>query len=266
MRAGWVALLALFMLGAAFAPWIATHDPYALDAAARLRPPSATHLLGTDLLGRDVFSRMVYGSRTSLTVAVVGVLASATLGVMLGAAAALGPRWVDPAALVLIDGARSLPVLLLAMAVVAAVGAGMVTLLCVVVFSSTPTFARFARTQVMVLRSADFVLAERLIGHGPVIVFLRHILPNIAGPILVLAAMEAPAIVGLEAGLSFLGLGVPVGSPSWGAIASEGFRFLERAPWLIWAGTVPVALITLAFTFSGEALGQRLDPRRKVLL
>jgi peptide/nickel transport system permease protein len=254
-------LVVLFVLSAALAPWIAPYDANALDVPARLQGPSFDHLLGTDNLGRDVFSRVLYGGRIALGVALTAVGISLIAGTLLGLIAGYGPRWLDNLLLLLFDSVRAFPVIMFALAVITVVGPSLQTVILVVVVTTIPQYARIIRTQTLSLRHTEFILAERSLGAGAPRVLLVHILPNVIGPLLILASMEIPVVITTEAGLSFLGLGVRPPTPSWGNILNDGYAFIRNTPWLVIAAGIPLVLTTLGFTFLGETLRDAFDPR-----
>jgi peptide/nickel transport system permease protein len=254
-------LVLLFVLSAALAPMIAPYDPNALDVPARLQGPSLAHLLGTDNLGRDVFSRVLYGGRIALGVALTAVGLSLVAGTLLGLIAGYGPRWLDNLLLLLFDSVRAFPVIMFALAVITVVGPSLQTVILVVVVTTIPQYARIIRTQTLSLRHTEFILAERSLGAGAPRVLLVHILPNVIGPLLILASMEIPVVITIEAGLSFLGLGVRPPTPSWGNILNDGYAFIRNTPWLVIAAGIPLVLTTLGFTFLGETLRDVFDPR-----
>ncbi|HEY0185804.1 MAG TPA: ABC transporter permease [Rhodopila sp.] len=256
-------LVVLTCATAAFAPLIATHDPLAIDVMARFQPPGVPHLLGTDQLGRDTFSRMVMGSRVALQVALPSVLISLVLGMVLGMIAGYGPRWLDTAISFCFDLLRSFPTVMLALSMVALFGPSLNTVLAVVVVTSIPIYGRVARTQTLALRSAEFITAEQGMGAGLWRIIAVHVAPNIMGPLLVLASMDIPSVIALEAGLSFLGMGVQPPAPSWGALLKDGYAMIRSTPWLVIAGAIPIIVTTLGFTFLGEALRDLTDPRRR---
>jgi peptide/nickel transport system permease protein len=255
------ALVLLFVLSAVFAPWIAPYEPNALDVPARLQGPSVAHPLGTDNLGRDVLSRVLYGGRIALAVALTAVGLSLAGGILLGLIAGYGPRWLDNVLLLLFDSVRAFPVVMFALAVITVLGPSLQTVILVVVVTSVPQYARIIRTQTLSLRHTEFILAERSLGASAPRVLLVHILPNVIGPLLILASMEIPVVITIEAGLSFLGLGVRPPTPSWGNILNDGYAFIRNTPWLVIAGGIPVVLSTLGFTFLGETLRDVFDPR-----
>ena len=254
-------LVSLFFIAAIFAPMLATHDPLALDIPNRLSGPTPEHWAGTDQLGRDTFSRVLYGGRVALQVAAIGVSVSLILGLGLGMLAGYGPRWLDNILLLLFDSIRSFPTIVLALAAVALLGPSLHLVLAIVIVTSIPSYARLARTSTMALKNTDFVLAEKSLGAGTVRTLVRHIMPNVIGPLLILAAMDVPVVVTIEAGLSFLGLGVQPPMASWGTVLNEGYLIIRLTPWPIVAGGIPLVLTTLGFTFLGEALRDIFDPR-----
>ena len=254
-------LVSLFFIAAIFAPMLATHDPLALDIPNRLSGPTLEYWAGTDQLGRDTFSRVLYGGRVALQVAAIGVSISLILGLGLGMLAGYGPRWLDNILLLLFDSIRSFPTIVLALAAVALLGPSLHLVLAIVIVTSIPSYARLARTSTMALKNTDFVLAEKSLGAGTVRTLIRHIMPNVIGPLLILAAMDVPVVVTIEAGLSFLGLGVQPPMASWGTVLNEGYLIIRLTPWPIVAGGIPLVLTTLGFTFLGEALRDIFDPR-----
>ncbi len=258
-----VVIVSVIVLCAVFADAIVPYDPNAIDVVARLQSPSAEHFLGTDQLGRDLFSRAVMGGRVALQVALPAVFAALLLGLTLGMLAGFGPRWLDTSIMLLLDTLRSFPTVMLALAVVALVGASLQTVVFVVMLTSMPTYGRVARTQTLALRNSEFILAERTLGASMTRILCVHITPNIIGVLVVLAAMDIPTVIALEAGLSFLGMGVKPPTPSWGSLLRDGYALIRNTPWPIVAGGVPVVLATLGFTFFGETLRDFADPRMR---
>lgn len=254
-------LVALFFASAIFAPILATHDPFALDIPQRLSGPTTDHWVGTDQLGRDTYSRVLYGGRVALQVAAIGVSVSLAIGLLLGMLAGYGPRWLDNILLLLFDVIRSFPTIVLALAAVALLGPSLELVLAVVIVTTIPGYARLARTSTLTLKNAEFIIAERSMGAGTGRILRKHILPNVIGPLLILAAMDVPVVVTVEAGLSFLGLGVLPPTASWGTILNEGYLVIRDTPWPVIAGGIPLVLTTLGFTFLGEALRDVFDPK-----
>lgn len=254
-------LVAMFFVSALCAPWLATHDPNQLDIPARLSGPSADHWLGADQLGRDTYSRILYGGRVALKVAAIGVSTSLVVGLILGMIAGYGPRWLDNVLLLVFDTIRSFPTIVLALAAVSLLGPSLNLVLAIVIVTSIPGYARLARTSTLAIRNTEFILAERAIGVGTPRVLFLHVMPNIVGPLLILAAMDVPVVVTIEAGLSFLGLGVLPPTASWGTILNEGYLVIRTSPWPVIAGGIPLVLTTLGFTLLGETLRDIFDPK-----
>ena len=254
-------LVLLFFMTAIFASFFATHDPFAMDIPNRMSGPTFEHWAGTDQLGRDTFSRVIYGGQVALKVAAIGVSISLFIGLILGMVAGYGPKWLDGILLLLFDAIRSFPTIVLALAAVALLGPSLELVLAVVIITSIPGYARLARTSTLALKNTEFILSEKALGAGSWLIIWRHIMPNIIGPLLILAAMDVPVVVTIEAGLSFLGLGVLPPTASWGTILNEGYLVVRDTPWPIIAGGIPLVLTTLGFTFLGEALRDVFDPR-----
>lgn len=256
-----VVLVILFLASAIFAPLLAPYDPNALDIPARLSGPTWQHIAGTDQLGRDTFSRVLYGGRVALYVATIGISVSMVFGLLFGMLAGYGPRWLDNILLLLFDVIRSFPTIIIGLAAVALLGPSLNLILAIVIVTTIPAYARLVRTSTMALRNTEFIIAERSLGVTLGGILWRHILPNVIGPMFILAAMDVPVVVTVEAGLSFLGLGVLPPTASWGSILNEGYLLIRQTPWPIVAGGIPLVLTTLGFTFLGEALRDIFDPR-----
>ncbi|WP_054310747.1 ABC transporter permease [Mesorhizobium sp. 1M-11] len=256
-------LVVIVVFSALFADVIASYPPTKLSPAERFAPASFQHLLGTDHLGRDLFSRVLHGGRIALAIALGATGLSLAGGILLGLIAGYGPRWLDNLLLLLFDAIKSFPTVMLALALVTLTGPSLLAVLAVVVLVNVPGYARIIRTQTLVLKSAEHVMAARSMGAGTARILAVHILPNVIGPILILASMDIPVVVAIEAGLSFLGLGVRPPLPSWGAILNDGFVNIRDSYWIVVAGGVPIILTTLGFTFLGETLRDVFDPRLK---
>jgi peptide/nickel transport system permease protein len=254
-------IVTVILLTIIFAPLLAPYDPLEVNVYDRLSPPSWQHWLGTDQLGRDVFSRVLFGGRIALKVALVAISVSMATGLFLGMTAGFGPKWLDRLLVVCFDTLRSFPTIMFALAIVALIGPSLNTVIAVIIVTSIPLYARIVRTQTLALRNNDFILAERAMGASTVRILCHHVLPNIAAPLLIMASMDVPAVVGMEAGLSFLGLGVSPPTPSWGSILNDGYSYLRNSPWPIIAGGIPLILVTLGFTFFGESLRDIFDPK-----
>ncbi len=254
-------LVLLFFASAIFAPLLAPYDPNQLDIPARMSGPTLDHWAGTDQLGRDTFSRVLYGGRVALKIAAIGVSVSLFVGLLLGMLAGYGPRWLDNFLLLFFDTIRAFPTIVMALAVVALTGPSLELVLIIVIVTSIPGYARLARTSTLALKNTEFIVAERSLGASMARILWRHIMPNVIGPLLILAAMDVPVVVTVEAGLSFLGLGVLPPTASWGTILNEGYLIIRDTPWPVIAGGIPLVLTTLGFTFLGEALRDVFDPR-----
>jgi len=254
-------LVLLILLTAIFASVIAPYSPSAIAIPERLQPPSLAHLFGTDQLGRDVFSRVVLGARIALEVAMVAITLALALGGALGLAAGYGPRWLDGILVLIFDTIRSFPTIMFALALVTLIGPSLETVIVIVVVTFAPSYARIVRAQTQALKHAEFILAERSLGAGALRILAVHVVPNIVGPLFILASMDVPVVITIEAGLSFLGFGVRPPTPSWGTVLNDGYAFIGNTPWIILAGGLPLVLSTLGFTFLGEALRDAIDPR-----
>ena len=254
-------LVTLMVVSALGASIFAPYDPIQLNIMERLQGPSAKHLLGTDQLGRDLFSRVLFGGQVALKVAFLSIGSALIVGIVLGLIAGYGPAWLDNSIMLLFDTIRSVPTIMLALVTVAFVGASVTTLIFVIAASSIQIYGRIVRTQTLTIKSKDFVKAEMLMGASLPRILSIHLLPNILGPLLILASMDIPSIIALEAGLSFLGMGVKPPTPSWGSILNDGFALIRNTPWPIIAGSIPLVLATLGFTFLGESLRDLLDPK-----
>ncbi len=254
-------LVTLMVVSAVLAALIAPYDPIALNIIDRLQGPSWSHLLGTDQLGRDLFSRVLYGGQVALKVALVSIGAALSIGTILGMIAGFGPRWFDSTIMLFFDTIRSFPTVMFALATVALVGPSLSTVIVVIIVTQIPTYGRVVRTQTLTIKSNEFVKAEIVMGASTFRILAVHILPNVVGPLLILASMDIPTVIALEAGLSFLGMGVKPPTPSWGSILNDGYTLIRNTPWPIIAGSIPLVLVTLGFTFLGESLRDQLDPK-----
>ena len=260
-----VFLLAIFVLAAVAAPWLAPHSPASIDLLHRLEGPSAQHLIGTDELGRDTLSRLLYGARLSLAISVTVVGISLILGITIGGLAGYHGGWFDLAlTTVVMNTFLALPGILLAIAFAAFLGPGFLNLVLALSIGGWAGYARLVRAQVLAAREREFVEAARALGASGLRIFLRHILPNIVQPVLVQAAIGMAGVILAEATLSFLGLGLPAPAPSWGAMLNDARLHLFDAPRLVFAPTLTIALAVLGFNFIGDALRDQLDPRTRL--
>ncbi len=257
-------LVAGFLIAAACAPWLAPYPPTRIDVLHKLQPPSGAHWFGTDHLGRDLLSRVIWGARTALMIAMISVAIAGAVGLLLGLIAGYGPRWLDAMLVLTFDSLNSLPMIMFALAIITVLGAGTGTLILVIAATSFPSYARLIRAQTLALKNSDYILAERLLDASPVRIVMVHLLPNVVGPLIILLSMDIPVVIMVEAGLSFLGLGVRPPTPSWGSILYDGYTSIRSAPFMVIFGGLPLVLATLGFTFLGEGLRDYLDPRLKV--
>ncbi|TIM28875.1 MAG: ABC transporter permease [Mesorhizobium sp.] len=254
-------LVILIATMAIFAPLIVTYDPIRIMVGPRLAAPSLNFLLGTDQLGRDTFSRIIMGGRIPLLVAFASLGSALAVGLVLGLIAGFGPRWLDNLLLLFFDTIRSFPSIIFALAMIALLGPSLVSVILVISITSLPIYARVVRTQTEALRSSEYIAAERSMGAGTTRILAVHILPNVLGPLLILVSMDVPAVIAVEAGLSFLGMGVRPPTPDWGVILNDGYSYINQTPWLVIASGIPIVLATLGFTFLGEALRDIFDPK-----
>ncbi len=264
LAAAGVALLLLFAVCGIFAPWLAPYDPAQLDLPRRLQAPTQGHWFGTDELGRDILSRVLFGARISLVVSTSVVGLSMALGVLAGYAAGFYGGVTDVVLNVYVTNAfLALPGILLAIAFVAFLGPGLDNVILALAISGWVSYARLVRAQVMAVKEREFVEAARALGASDLRVMVRHILPNIVQPLIVQAAIGMAGAVLAEATLSFLGLGVPPPAASWGAMLNDARSHLFDSPHLLFFPAMAVMLLVLAFNFLGDALRDRLDPRMR---
>jgi peptide/nickel transport system permease protein len=256
-----VLLVSVIIFIALFAPYLTPYPATAINVKERLADPSWTHLLGTDQLGRDLFSRVIIGTRTAMTVALTALAIALAAALPLGLIAGYGPRWLDSLMILLFDSFSSLPMIMFGLAMVVLLGTGVGTVILVIVIYCIPSYARLIRTQTLSMKSRDFIKAEQAMNAGLGRILFIHLLPNVIGPLLILACLDLSTIITLEAGLSFLGLGVKPQIPSWGNILSDGFAVIRKTPVPVIAGGLPLILATIGFTFFGEALRDALDPK-----
>jgi len=254
-------LILIFMLMAVFAPLIAPYDPYRIDENAVLSPPSAEHPLGTDSFGRDVLSRMVYGARISFKVGLISVGIALAAGVLIGAAAGYYGRWVDAALSRVIDVLFSFPDILLALVIMAVLGASLTNVMIAIGIVYTPIFARITRGAVLEIKGSLFIDAARVLGAGRLTILRRHILPNVMAPIIVQTTLSLAFAILAEAALSFIGLGVEPDTPSWGIMLNEGKNWMEAAWWIAVFPGAAITLAVLGFNVLGDGLRDALDPR-----
>lgn len=256
-------LVALIVLVAVFAPLLAPHNPLAQSTINRLQGPSSDHLLGRDGYGRDVFSRILYGTRIALQVGVLSVLLGGILGSTIGIAAAYFGGKLEAGLMRLVDVLLSFPDLITGLLVMAVLGSGTTKLIVAIALTITPRFARIAYGPTLGLKEKEFVEAARALGQRNRIILLRHIVPNIAGELVVLASLWTAAAIRLEASLSFIGLGIPPPTPTWGQMIREGTVYLSNLPLLSLSPGVALLLTVFAFNLVGDGLRDVLDPRSR---
>jgi peptide/nickel transport system permease protein len=247
---------------AIFAPLLARHAPDVVDVTQRLRPPSASHWLGTDALGRDVFARLLYGSRISLTTGVIVVVLAAAFGTLVGGIAAYARGKLEELIMRITDLVLCFPPIILALAIAAALGIGAVNTIIAMLVVWWPKFARLARSLIIVQRSQEYVEAAVVVGLSPARILIRHIIPNSIGPLIVLVTLDIGNAIITFAGLSFLGLGVVPPTPEWGSMVSEGRELIEQ--W--WVAAFPglaILTIVVGFNFLGDGIRDWLDPKSR---
>ena len=258
-----VVVVVLLVFAAVAAPVIAGHDPVQIDLLRQLERPSAEHWMGTDVQGRDVWARLVYGARVSLAVGLVSQAIALVLGVALGLVAGFYGRWVDDLVMRLADVTLAFPTLLLLIAMVAALQPSLGVVLLVIGLVGWAGMARLVRGQVLVVRQLEYVQAVRALGGRDRRVMLRHVLPNVIAPVVIAATLGVAGAIMAEAALSFLGLGVQPPTPSWGAMIADGrdLSQLRRSPWTSVFPGIAIGLAVLGFNLLGDALRDALDPR-----
>jgi peptide/nickel transport system permease protein len=250
-------LILLFLIG----PWLTPYTFAEQHIAVRLQGPSLEHPLGTDQLGRDLLARLIYGVRIELMVGVPAVLGGLVLGLFLGLPAGyLGGR-VDALVLVVLDTLHAMPTVVLALILLALIGNSLPNVVIVLIVSLAPSFARVARASVFAVKHSVYVEAEVILGASTRRIILRHVLPNILPPLLLLMAMNLPTAIAVETGLSFLGLGVRPPTPSWGVIMADGFQRVRTAPWAVLWTCLALGITTLGCTLLGERLRDLFDPK-----
>lgn len=254
-------IVVLVILVAILAPWIAPFDPLKQNYDELLQPPSRTHPMGTDALGRDLFSRVIYGSRYALMIGVAVVLLELAVGATLGFIAGYFGGALDSVIMRLVDMVLAIPTLVLAMAIAGAFGGGLWVMIVAIAVAGWGQFARLVRAQVLSLKEVAFVEAARALGVSHLRIILRHLLPNSMGPVLVYTTLYIPAAILWSASLSFLGLGAQPPTPEWGAIIADGRGFISFAWWISTFPGLAIMITTLGFNFLGDGLRDALDPK-----
>lgn len=256
-------IIALYMLMMLIAPLIAPYDPFEISLEDKLTPPSTEHLMGTDDKGRDIFSRILYGSRLSMGVGFTSVLFGAFFGIVLGLLAGYYGKWIDTIISRILDVMLAFPGILLALAIISALGPGLINVTIAVGVFSIPLFARIVRGSTMEVKQLEYIDAIRTLGANDFIIIFRHILPNILSPIIVQGSMRLATAILSAAGLSFLGLGAQPPSPEWGAMLSSGRDFLFSAPYMAIFPGLMISILVLGFNLFGDGLRDALDPKMK---
>ena len=257
-------IMLLFLFAAAFAPYITVFDPLSTNAAASLARPSAQHWLGCDFMGRDVYSRIIYGARISLMVSCGAMLLASGIGVTVGLASGYLLGWFDLISQRLLEVMQSLPLLVLAIIMAAALGPSLRNTILAIAFPLVPSVARVIRANTLSLREQPFVEAAKAIGMSESRIAIRHVLPNTLAPLIVLMTAQFGAAILIEAALSFLGLGVPEPHPSWGRMLSESAaEYVRTAPWLVIFPGAAISLVVFGTNLWGDALRDLLDPRQR---
>ncbi len=261
--AGGAVLLVIVLLALA-APIISPYDPIKTNQRLSLEQPSADHLMGTDRFGRDIFSRVVYAGQASLPIGIVSVTIAVLFGVSIGLIAGFYGGWIDNVSMRIVDLLLAFPGILLALAIIAILGGSLTNLMIAVGISAIPDYVRVTRGTVLSVKEREFVLAARVIGcRGPAIM-LRHVLPNVVAPVIVLATLGMAAAIITGSALSFLGLGIKPPTPEWGNMLAEGREFLQRAPWVAFFPGAAIMLTVLSINLLGDGLRDALDPRMRM--
>jgi peptide/nickel transport system permease protein len=254
-------VLAIFAVLAVFAPWLSPQDPIQTHPRDSLERPGSTYWLGADRLGRDQFSRIIWGARVSLTIGVVGVGIATLSGITVGMLAGWAGKWADEVLMRIMDTLAAFPSIVLALTLVAITGGAVVNIIIVVGLVYTPAIARVIRSQVLSEKERDYIVAAISTGASSRRVIVRHLLPNTLAPVIVQASLGFGAAILLEASLSFLGVGVKAPTPTWGGMLRNAFEVVEIAPFLTYVPGFAIFIVVLSFNFVGDALRDALDPR-----
>jgi peptide/nickel transport system permease protein len=264
LGAAGAAVMVVFVLAAFLAPWLAPLDPLQTNAAASLEAPDSTYILGADKMGRDMFSRIIYGARVSLIVAVASTLLGGIIGVLLGLMSGYLLGWFDLITQRLIDIMQALPLLVMALVMAASLGPSIENTIIAIAIPLVPHAARVVRSSTLSLREMPFIEAARAGGMSEIRIAIRHILPNTLAPLIVLFTAQLGSAILVEASLSFLGLGVPEPHPSWGRMLSESAaEYVRSAPWLVIFPGIAISLAVFGTNLLGDALRDMLDPRQR---
>lgn len=264
------AVMLIIVASAVFAPWVAPHDPLSVNIRHRLAPPAwmgggtPEHLLGTDQVGRDLLSRVIFGGRVSLVIGVAAVLLSATIGVLLGLAAGYFGARVDWTIMTLVNVMLTFPFVLLALAVIAVLGPSLTNMIIVLGVADWPLYCRVIRAETMAIREREFITAGRALGMSHARIIFRQIFPNLASAIVVIATLQVARVIILESFLSFLGLGIQPPTPAWGNMLGEGRVYMLNSWWIATFPGLAIFITTLAINLMGNGLRDWLDPHLKL--
>ncbi|MFN8532910.1 MAG: ABC transporter permease [Dehalococcoidia bacterium] len=254
-------LVVMFAVMALGANLIAPGNPQQQHLEDVFQPPSAQHIFGTDNLGRDIFGRLVHGSRVSLTIGLGAIAFAAGIGILMGLLAGYTGGWRDTLLMSVTDAMWSFPALVLALAITGILGAGIPNLILAIGIVYTPAFVRLIRSQTLAVKEFEYISAARTIGAGQGRIAVQHILPNVLAPVIVQASLSVPLVIIVEASLSFIGIGVDITVPTWGGMLRTGYQYLQRAPWVAFAPGMAIFLAALGFNLLGDGLRTALDPR-----
>ncbi len=254
-------LVLLIVLTAIFAPLIAPRDPLQINVMNRFEGPGTEFKLGTDDIGRDLLSRLIFGSRIALTVAIPAIIFGVILGLFLGITAGYSSEKVDSSLIVFFDILRSMPALIFAIVILTMIGPSVYVLPIIMGVTRVPIYGRLIRASTLMIKNNEYVVASHALGGSKMRTMFKHILPNVIAPLFIQAAMDIPVMITFEAGLSFLGLGVPPPAPSWGHILRTGYLNVRHAPHIVIYGGLALIIATLGFTLLGETLRDVFDPR-----
>ncbi|MFW5790261.1 MAG: ABC transporter permease [Bacillota bacterium] len=254
-------LVLLIILTAIFAPILAPKDPLQINVVNRFERPGPEFKLGTDDIGRDLLSRLIFGSRIALIVAIPAIIFGVILGLFLGITAGYSSEKVDSFLIVFFDIIRSMPALIFAIVILAMIGPSVYVLPIIMGITRVPIYGRLIRASTLMIKNNEYVVASHALGGSKMRTMFKHILPNVVAPLFIQAAMDIPVMITFEAGLSFLGLGVPPPAPSWGHILRTGYLNVRNAPYIVIYGGLALIIATLGFTLLGETLRDVFDPR-----
>ncbi|MEM6430405.1 MAG: ABC transporter permease [Deinococcota bacterium] len=258
-----IVVIVIIVLAAVFAPFVSPYEPNSQNLRSRLEAPSATHLLGTDEFGRDVLSRIIFGGRVSLQVGFISVGIALVIGGGMGLLGGYYGKRVDSVLMAIVDVLLALPAFLLALAIIAALGPGLINVMIAVGIANIPAFARITRSAVLTVREQDFVAAALAAGSSDLRVMLKHIIPNALSPVIVQVTLSLAGAILAAAGLSFLGMGAQPPTPEWGSMLSKSRPFIRDAHWAVTFPGLAIVITVLALNFVGDGLRDALDPRKK---